>query len=270
MPHSGHLWYQDSGAGHPVFFVHGWCMSSDVWELQVKELSNQYRCIRLDLRGHGKSASPQDGLSGFSAYGQDIVRLVQDLNLTNVIAVGWSLGAQALLKAYPDIASRVAGMVLVGATPRFSAAPHFPYGLPPQQAEGMRLKVRRSLDRALAGFHRNLFVEGELADASAVRAAEEVLNRVVAPDQASALSGLEALMEEELLAESRQVNCPTMLVHGDQDPVCLPAASAWLTEQIPDSRRILFEGCGHAPFISRAGAFNRALVDFMRGLPCNE
>ncbi|MDD2500213.1 MAG: alpha/beta hydrolase [Geobacter sp.] len=266
MPFTGPIWYDECGAGKPILFVHGWCMSSAVWGLQQAALSAQYRVITLDLRGHGQSRLPEDGLTGFGGYADDVVRVVEQLDLKGMVAVGWSLGAQALLKAWPRLKDRLDGLVLVGATPRFSAAPHFPYGLPPKEAEGMRLKVRRSLERALEGFHRNLFVEYELADPDVAQQVTELLAQVAMPQSAAALAGLEALMEEELMEEATQVACPTLLLHGDQDRVCLPGASDWLARTIRNSRRKLYAGCGHALFLSRAQQFNHDLAAFFGDL----
>ncbi|MGE0917544.1 alpha/beta fold hydrolase [Trichlorobacter lovleyi] len=267
MPFAGPIWYEEHGEGQPILlFVHGWCMSSAVWGLQRDFFAEQYRIIALDLRGHGQSVVPEKGTTGFGGYAADIVNVVEQLDLRDVVAVGWSLGAQTLLKAWPDLQGRLVGLVLVGATPRFSAAPHFSYGLPPKEAEGMRLKVRRSLERALEGFHRNLFVEHELDDPVVAQQVAEQLGRVVAPQPAAALAGLEALMEEELMEEAQQVTCPTLLLHGDQDRVCLPAASAWLEQRMHNCRRTLYAGCGHAPFLSRARQFNHDLLHFVGDL----
>lgn len=266
MPFAGSIWYDECGAGRPILFVHGWCMSSAIWGLQQAALSAQYRVITLDLRGHGQSGLSEDGVTGFGGYAADLIRVVEQLDLQKMVAVGWSLGAQALLKAWPHLHERLVGLVLVGATPRFSAAPHFPYGLPPKEAEGMRLKVRRSLERALEGFHRNLFVEHELGDPVVAQQVAEQLGQVVIPQSAAALAGLEALMEEELMEEALQVACPTLLLHGDQDRVCLPEASVWLAQAIRNSQRMLYAGCGHAPFLSRAQQFNHDLVKFMGDL----
>ncbi len=266
MPFAGPIWYEEYGAGQPILFVHGWCMSSAVWGLQRDLLAEQYRVITLDLRGHGQSGLSDDGVTGFGGYADDIVRVVEQLDLQKMSAVGWSLGAQALLKAWPDLQGRLAGLVLVGATPRFSAAPHFPYGLPPKEAEGMRLKVRRSLERALEGFHRTLFVEHELDAPGVAQQVAEQLGQVVMPQPAAALAGLEALMEEELMEEAQLVTCPTLLLHGDQDRVCLPEASVWLAQAIRNSQRTLYAGCGHAPFLSRARQFNHDLMQFVGDL----
>lgn len=263
MPFAGVIWYDECGAGKPILFVHGWCMSSAVWGLQRNLLAEQYRVITLDLRGHGQSGLPETGKTGFGGYAADIISVVEALDLREMVAVGWSLGAQALLKAWPHLKERFVGLVLVGATPRFSAAPHFPHGLPPKEAEGMRLKVRRSLERALEGFHRNLFVEHELDDPAVAKQAAEVLAQIAMPQSAAALAGLEALMEEELMEEAAQIDCPTLLLHGDQDRVCLPAASAWLEQRMHNCRRKLYPGAAHAPFLSRARQFNQDLLRFV-------
>lgn len=261
----GQIWYQQLGNGRPLLLIHGWCMSGQVWQLQ-QALADQYRVITFDLRGHGRSTVPADGMQGFAGYAADLLDVVEALDLRDTVLVGWSLGAQVLLKVFEEIATRVAGIVLVGATPRFSAAPHFPYGLPPKEAEGMRLKVRRNLERTLDGFQRQLFVAGELDDPQSLKTVQAILAELPLPSNAAALDGLEALMTAEMLQEAASLSCPALLLHGDQDPICLPQASAWLAEQMPDSRRLLYPGCGHAPFLSRPDRFNQDLRQFVEGL----
>lgn len=266
MPFVDGLWYEELGGGRPILFVHGWCMSSAIWGLQREPVANEYRFIAVDLRGHGRSEVSHDGIKGFAGYAEDIVRVVEELDLNELVVVGWSLGAQATLAAYPFLKDRLAGLVLVGATPRFSAAAHFPFGLAPKEAEGMRIKVRRNLGRALEGFHRNLFADDELHDSATAEQVERLLATIVTPLPEVALEGLEALMEEEVMNQAREIVCPVLVVHGDQDRVCLPAASVWLEQAIVGSRRTTYNGCGHAPFLSRSAQFNQELISFVRGL----
>lgn len=258
-----HLHVTEQGQGRPVLFVHGWCMSSAVWREQQQAVAAQHRYLALDLRGHGRSAMPRDGRSGFDAYAGDIVSLVEALELQDLTLVGWSLGAQACLKAWPFLTGRVSGLVLVGATPRFTASAEFAYGLPRNEAEGMRLKVRRNLERALEGFQRRMFTEGELADPVRQTAVAGVLADLALPDPAAALDGLESLMDEEVMREAALVDCPVLLLHGEQDRICLPQASRWLEQHCRRAERIEYPGCGHAPFLSRPEQFNRDLLGFV-------
>lgn len=263
MPFAGHLRYEQQGTGLPVLFVHGWCMSSAVWELQRECIAKKYRYIALDLHGHGRSSSLTGMDAGFQGYAADILHLIEHLDLQQLVVVGWSMGAQAVLKAYHRLQDRLAGLVLVGATPRFTAADHFPFGLPPKEAEGMRVKLRRNLDLALTGFQHNLFADRELDDPAVARQVETALERVVMPTAPAALAGLEALMDEEVLDDVHRIFCPTLLIHGLQDRICLPQASAWLEQAIPGSRRIVYPECAHAPFLSRNLQFNNDLIHFV-------
>ncbi len=259
------LFYVDEGTGKPLVFIHGWCMSSAVWELQRRSVIREHRMLALDLRGHGRSAMLGGGIGGFDGYADDIARLFEKLELTGVTAVGWSMGAQALLRAYPRLKKRVAALLLVGATPRFTAAAHFPWGLHPDEARGMGLKVRRNLERALEGFRQRMFAEGELNEPGLAEEVETVLSTVLPPASTAALDGLEALMEEEVLAEARQVACPTLIVHGGLDRICQPEASHWLESAISGSVRRCHEGCGHAPFLTRPDVFNADLLQLAGG-----
>lgn len=262
----GRIWYEQQGRGRPLLFIHGWCMSGEVWQLQRQAIADHYSMVTFDLRGHGRSSVPDGGIGGFDGYAADLVELVEFLDLQDMLVVGWSLGGQVLLKAFAELQARLSGLVLVGVTPRFTSAPQFPYGLSANEAEGMRLKVRRNLERALAGFQRQLFVAGELGDPDQAALAHSVLSEVVPPTVAAALDGLEALMTVEMLQEARRISCPVLLLHGDQDPICLPQASTWLNQTIPGSQCLFYPGCGHAPFLSRPEQFNKDLLQFAGGL----
>lgn len=269
MPYADNIWFDEAGSGRPILFVHGWCMSASVWGLQRDAVAADNRFLALDLRGHGKSSSSGNGIcQGFSGYAQDITSLVRQLQLTDLVIVGWSMGGQAVLKAYPEISDSVSAMVLVGTTPRFTAAPHFPFGLAPKDAEGMRVKVRRNLERALEGFHKNLFTNDEFLSLQSDTSIRQILSGSALPSVSAALGGLEALMDEDVMDEVRQVNCPVLLIHGEQDRICLPAASEWLSHELPNSHRVLVPGAGHAPFISCHDQFNQLIMKFVRQTGC--
>lgn len=260
------LYYIDQGDGGTLLFVHGWCMSSEVWELQFEGLSDRYRAVALDLDGHGRSATSRNGRLGFDRYADDICYLANELDLKDIVAVGWSMGAQALLRAYSTVQERLSGLVLVGATPRFTSAPHFSFGLHPDDARGMALKVRRNLERALDGFRNRMFADAELDDPELYSRIDRVLKEVVPPSSEAALDGLEALMDEELLEDACMINLPTLVLHGELDRICRPEASLWLESAIVGSRRICYRGCGHAPFLSEPDRFNADLSLFAQGV----
>ncbi len=99
------LHFSDVGSGSPVFlFIHGWGCDHACWSAQVADLSNEYRCIAVDLRGRGASqAIPPFGVGQAL---EDVAALIRALELPPVILVGHSLGgiiALALNGRYPDL-----------------------------------------------------------------------------------------------------------------------------------------------------------------------
>jgi len=99
--------YVDQGAGQPVVLVHGYTGSLTRWvETGVlPNLARDYRVIALDCRGHGQSDKPHNPQSYGIQMGQDVVRLLDHLNISQAHIVGYSMGAgitAKLLTTHPD------------------------------------------------------------------------------------------------------------------------------------------------------------------------
>ncbi len=254
------LWYEDHGAGCPVVLLHGWCMSSAVWKYQFEGLTDSCRVIAPDLRGHGRSREISTDLT-FGRFAEDLADLFEYLDLQSAVIVGWSMGGQIALHASAALSDRLSGMVLVSATPRFTASDDFPHGLAAQEASGMALKVKRSLKRALDGFFSRLFVEGEL-DEDAAKEIGQLLASITPPETCAVLEALDALVTadmRDLLAGSA---VPTFIINGNKDRICLPSASDYLKEHIPGAEQTVLSNCGHAPFLSHRYQFNAEIIRF--------
>lgn len=91
--------YQVSGQGPPVILIHGFGESLETWGRGgvAQALSQHFRVIAIDLRGHGRSDKPQDLKSYGTELSQDVVRLMRHLGTTKAHIVGYSLGALVAL-----------------------------------------------------------------------------------------------------------------------------------------------------------------------------
>lgn len=261
------LWYEDGGAGCPVVLLHGWCMSSAVWRYQFDGLAASIpaplRLIAPDLRGHGRSCKITGHLN-FNGFVEDLIDLFDTLGLEKVVLVGWSMGAQIALQACAELSGRLAGMLLVSATPRFTASDDFPYGLARKEANGMRLKVQRNTARALNGFYTRMFAEGELESQSSGAEIKQLLEAIESPETAGVLEALDALVQADMRRLLPEITVPTLIVNGGQDRICLPQASCYLAVQIPGADQVVFPLCGHAPFLTHSEQFNTELIRFAR------
>jgi pimeloyl-[acyl-carrier protein] methyl ester esterase len=257
----GRLWYEECGTGRPVVFIHGWCMSSAIWRLQIEGLSGSFRIITVDLPGHGHSPASAGGFSS-PACAEGIVALFDHLDLFDALLAGWSLGSLIALESFALVRKRLSGLVLIGGTPRFTCGDGFPFGLSKIEVDGMTRKVRRSLRRALEGFTARMFSAEETADPSRAAQVHEVLSSVPLPDADSAMQALNVLIDADLRDRLAGIDLPTLVVNGDSDVICLPEASEYLAQKISAARQVVFSGCGHAPFLTQSGLFNAYLVDF--------
>lgn len=257
------LWYEDRGTGPALVLLHGWCMSSAVWRFQLEEMSAAYRVIAPDLAGHGTSAQSAAGYT-FEGFAADIVALFRRLDLRDAVLAGWSMGAQVAIQAFEPLRHQLAGLVLVAATPRFTAEEGFPWGLAPIEAKGMAVKLRRDARRALGAFTDRMFAPGELDDPHLAARILDLLGAVPIPGVDVALQNLAALVDADMRPLLPGIDLPTLIVNGDRDVICLPGASDCLARQIALSSQVVMHGCGHAPFLTRSREFAACLADFSR------
>lgn len=238
--------HETQGEGPPVLLLHGWSRSSADFAPLAARLSASHEVTRLDLRGHGRSPPGRFTLGELAA---DVIALATALDLRGALLVGWSLGAQVALAAWPALAGRVHRLVLIGATPRFTAGDGWPHGLPARAVEGMAARLRRQPERTLERFFADCFAPGELDDAGRARVA--ALAPGPAPELACLQAGLTLLATTDLRASLPAVAPPTLLLHGDADAICPPGAARAMAALLPRATLELVAGAGHAPFLSR-------------------
>lgn len=256
------IYYEETGQGRPLIMLHGWSMSGRVWSFQ-KEFAGTCRLVIPDLRGHGRSSTPDSGYSLNDLAG-DVVTLFERLNLTNAVLLGWSLGSQVALAAFPQIQERLAGLVLVGATPRFTTTEGYPWGLPVTELRGIGLRLRRDFNGTMGEFFRGMFTAEELSRQQENRIALEDVMEGHLPQPVVAQATLNILASADLRAILPEIRRPVLIIHGSADTICPPGAARYLAKRMPDARLVEFNGVGHAPFLSRPIEFNSVLRSFLR------
>ena len=110
------IYFKDLGTGQPIFFHHGWPLTSDDWDAQMMFfLEKGFRVIAHDRRGHGRSTQTFKG-NDMDTYAADVAELVEFLDLKNTIHIGHSTGGgEAIRYAAKFGKDRVAKVILVSA-----------------------------------------------------------------------------------------------------------------------------------------------------------
>jgi len=112
-------YYEEYGEGKPLVFVHGANSDHQIGAEQLRPLSDEYRLIVYDLRGHGQTEAPTQESYPIDLYAEDLTALIDALELENPVVCGLSLGGMIgyrFAARYPD---ELSALVTVGApTPR--------------------------------------------------------------------------------------------------------------------------------------------------------
>jgi pimeloyl-ACP methyl ester carboxylesterase len=111
---------RSKGEGRPVVLVHGNSSSSRIWQALLDgPFGARYRCLALDLPGHGDAAPPAAGPNDYSVPGfaATVAAFVRTEGLRDVVLVGWSLGGHAVLEAADALSDVVSGFAVFGTPP---------------------------------------------------------------------------------------------------------------------------------------------------------
>jgi pimeloyl-[acyl-carrier protein] methyl ester esterase len=253
--------WRETGRGPAVVLLHGWSMSSAAFAEVLDELAADFRLLAPDMRGHGAS-SPGMGYA-LSDFAADLVEWIQALDLREIALVGWSLGGQVALDLAPALSGRLRRLILVGTTPRFTAAADWPAGLPELQVRAMARDLKRNYLKTMGDFFALQFTGEAMPRERYRRIVDFAVRGGGLPQPEVALAALETLRREDQRSALGKVEIPVLVQHGELDRITLPAAADYLAAQLPAARLDLLPGVGHAPFLSRPQEVCRRWRDFL-------
>ncbi len=265
MPHlkapSGIEWYYEiEGQGPAILFLHGWGCNAQVWTQQVKHFSSTHRVLTLDLPGHGRSSWKKTGVEEMT---RDVVHLIELLGINNAHVVASSLGA-FLAFGLPSLRPGfLLSLTMVGSLPKFAQGAGYPYGLEPYRIKQLRQQLDTDYPAIVQIFFRSLFTRKE-------RESERFkwLDSFRSPEMLPQKEALEAFLDlvefEDRRTEFAKLRLPFFFMNGAEDYICPLDSVGYLKSVHPRARVELFESCGHFPFLSRPGEFNRVLEDFLK------
>ncbi|MGH8693324.1 MAG: alpha/beta fold hydrolase [Burkholderiales bacterium] len=257
------LYYEETGFGVPIVFVHEFAGDCRSWEPQVRHFSRRYRCITYNARGYPPSDVPADVERYSQRRARDDIRSVLDaLGIQRAHVVGNSMGGFAALHFGIAHSDRALSCVVAGCG----------YGAHPAQyaqfqaqsralaktmlEEGMakvaatygrgpaRLQLQAKDPRGFTEFIRNF--SGHSAQGSA-----------------NTMLGYQARRPSlyDLTADMARIEAPVLIVAGDEDDPTLEP-SLLMKRTIPAAALAVVPASGHMTNLEEPALFNRLLEDF--------
>lgn len=259
----GNLFYDDTGGdGEVLFFTHGFASSSATWDGQMA-LGSRYRLIRWDMRGHGRSDSPDDA-SSYSKQHQveDMAAVLDACGVQQAVFVGHSMGAfdsLLFLLTSAEGSRRVKALVLIGAGPGFAKAEARQRWN--QTAEKLAKGYAAKGFEALVGSDRSKGHSERGAKVGLAHAAKNVFgHRDDDPLFVRCPEG-PAVVVRRLPT----VSVPVLLAIGERDKQYRAGSEAILAK-VPNARLVTVPGAGHMAHESQPEAFNELVVEFVESL----
>jgi len=263
------IYYKDWGQGQPIVFSHGWPLSSDSWDAQMRYFAaNGYRCIAHDRRGHGRSSQPWTG-NEMDTYADDLATLINDLNLNNIVMIGHSTGGGEVCRYLGRHGtSRVAKVVLISAVPPLVVKTDAnPDGLPIEVLDQIRAAHMADRPQFYRDFFSGPFCGYNRSGAKSSQGAVDALwLDAMQSGLANAYDCIKAFSETDFTEDLKKFgNTPTLIIHGDDDQIVPIGPSAMRSSQLaPAAQLKVYEGAPHALPITHRERLHADILEFLR------
>ncbi|MFE9605587.1 alpha/beta fold hydrolase [Streptomyces hokutonensis] len=264
------IFYKDWGSGQPVVFSHGWPLTADAWDPQLKLMAdNGFRAVAHDRRGGGRSGQPWSG-NDLDTYADDLAAVIDTLDLREVILVGHSTGGGEVTRYIGRHGSeRVAKAVLLGAIPPLMLKTDAnPEGLPIEVFDD----IRKGVETDRSQFYKDLSAPffGANRDNSTVTQGtrDQFWLWSMTVGIKGAYDCVKAFSETDLTEDLKKIDVPTLIVHGDDDQIVPIVASADKSSKlVKDATYKIYPGAPHGLSMvpGFAERFDADLLAFARG-----
>ncbi len=248
------LHYSEVGQGTPVVLLHGFPLSGAIWH-QQQRLSDHYRVITPDLRGHGRSPVPL-GVYEMDLMARDVLALLDTLEIKKAVIMGHSMGGYVTLAALKLAPERFLALGLIdsqtgadteeGRQARYKMAEKV-------AAEGSKVAAEAMLPK--------LFAPDLPPKAPIVEQVRQMILNSQPAGIIGTLKGMAVRMDSGALLA--RANIPVLLLTGDRDQIIPSGKAKDLASALSTSTLTTVENAGHMPMLEQPEATTKAIRGFL-------
>jgi len=256
------LYYEETGKGIPVVFVHEFAGDCRSWEQQVRHFAKYYRCITFNARGYPPSDVPKDQEKYSQERARDDIRAVLDaLKIDKAHIVGLSMGGFAALHFGFTYGNRARSIVVAGCG--YGAAP----GERAKFSEEAEASAKRfeelTMKKAAEGYALGpTRVQHQNKDPRGYAEFVQILSEHSAHGHSLTMINLQAKRPTlwDMEADLKKFSVPLLIIVGDEDDWCVDA-SIFLRRTVPTAGLMIIPRTGHTLTSEEPEKFNAALAE---------
>ena len=255
------------GSGRPIVLVHGWPLSSAMWEYQAVELAEQgFRVVTYDRRGFGHSAKPYQGYD-YNSFADDLKAVLDHFDLEDAVLVGFSMGGGEVARYMSrHDGARIGKTVLVSAvTPFLLKTSDNPDGVDGSVFQGIIEKIRDDRPGFLATFLKGFYGVGLITSPVSQAFLDWNMQLGMQGSAKATLDCVHAWSETDFRQDLSAIRVPTLVVHGGSDATVPVEKSGALTaKRIAGATLTIYEGAPHGLTYTERARLTTDLASFAR------
>jgi non-heme chloroperoxidase len=256
------LFIRDWGTGEPIVFLAGWTLSSDAWAYQMGPLSERFRCIAIDRRGHGRSDDTGRGYD-FDTLAGDVASVLDQLDLENVTLVAHSFASGEAVRYLTRHGTRRVKRLLLlapAALPYRRLTPDNPLGAPDEMIEQVVQQIADDFPS---------WIEQNAAPYFDERTSRPVIDWTVRDMTRTSMQATVDLtrlqMTTDFRPELRALDLPVLVIHGTADasaPIEMTGGPA--AAMIPGAELVVYDNAPHGLYFTHRQRLNDDIATFVR------
>ena len=247
--------YEIEGSGPWLTLSHSLACNLHMWDPQMPLLTRNFRVLRFDTRGHGQSSAPLGDYT-LEQMADDVKGLLDALEIKQTHWAGLSMGGmigQTFALKYPGVFQ---SMVLADTTSRRHADAEKLWG------ERIRIAREQGMGALVEGTLARWFTEPYRK--SQVETMVRVGNDIRATPVAGYVGCCLAISRIDLTARLKEIDCPTLVIVGDQDAGTPPEMAREIHAHLRGSELKVIPSASHLSNVEQSAAFNDALTAFFK------
>lgn len=261
------IFFQDYGEGQAVILIHGWPLSHQAWEGQINEIVEAgYRCIAYDRRGFGISSEPWESYD-YSTLASDLHEIIEQLDLEDVIIVGFSMGGGEVVRYLTDYGSdKIAKAALISSIiPLVAQKDDNPNGVPQEALNDIMTALKDNRVAFLKDFHKNFYNFDENKDRMTEANLEYDFSIASHASPNATVKAANSWATTDFRSELKNVTVPTLIVHGDADNIVpIQTSAEQAAKGINNNEYHIIKGGPHGLNLTHKKELNKILLEFLK------